>query len=283
MKKNKLRYRVPRASNLIDLKRLLLNLQEKQQLKELLDNNKFKKESYLIEYIKLFKLLGLIDESYHHFLLTEKGKDVKFEVSNEDILTKKDKDILKNCFNKLEIVSTFLENIYDFNINQENYPFGVCLTKEEIKKRYLSYRDVSESVAERESRFIYNWLVDLDVIESLSILSEKNKNFHLCYHIIGNDVAFELFGKKIKLTIFLIMKERKKRDWIEIPEVRNSFCNNNSISKEQFNNLFIEYIKKHPLVLQLSTGSLLRKEVEKDGIEINNKLYFYVKLTRGIL
>lgn len=272
--------RVPRASNLVDFKLLLINSQDKQEVKELLSFEKFKKENYLEEYLKLLKLLGLINETRNYFLLTNKGKNVKFKLSKTPELNECDKETLKEEFLQIETVKIFLKNVFNFDVTKKNYHIEECLSKEDIKKRYLSYRKVSETVVERESRIIYNWLLDLGVIESLRILRDKNNGLNVCYHIVGNVLDFDDFSKRIKLTIF---KARTKSDWIEIPKVRNLFCINNSISKNQFNKFFIEYVNKYPFDLQLSTGSLLRKEVETEGIDINNKLYFYIKLsTRGI-
>ena len=284
VKFQKIGQRVPRASNLVDLKLLLLNFKEKQELKDLQNFDKFKKESYLVEYLKLLKLIGLIIDYKYYLSLTENGKEIKNIISSEDILTERDKEILKKEFLHLEIVARFLKNVFDFDIIKKYHTVERCLSKDDIKEKYLTYRKISESVAERESRLIYNWLLDLSVIESLRIIHNGNKRLSFCYHIIGNDLHFDEFNKKIKLTIFKAMKDtRKKSEWIEIPKVRNLFCIENSISKEQFDKHFIEYITKYPFKIQLSTGSLLRKEVETEGIEINNKLYFYVKLIRGII
>ncbi|MCX9083297.1 MAG: hypothetical protein OIN87_00685 [Candidatus Methanoperedens sp.] len=272
----KLNLRVPRASNLLDFKLLLINSQDKQDVKELLSFEKFKKENYLEEYLKLLKILGLIYENRKFFLLTNKGNNIKYKLSGTLELTESDKDVLKEEFLQMEIVKTFLKDVFNFDATKKIYPIEECLSKEDIKKRYLLYRKVSESVADRESRVIYNWLLNLGIIESLRIIDNKNNGFNVCYHLIGKDFDFDNFSKIIKLTIF---KARSKSDWIEVPKVRNLFCLHNNISKKQFNKFFIEYVNKYPSDFQLSTGSLLRKEVENEGLEINNKLYFYIKLT----
>ncbi|MGB8218363.1 MAG: hypothetical protein WCE94_13775 [Candidatus Methanoperedens sp.] len=277
---HKINLRIPRASNLVDLKLLLINSQEKQKISELLSIEKFKKENYLEEYLKLLRLLGFIQEDKYLFLLTNKGKDIKFKISKTSELTEDDKKILKEEFSQLDIVKIFLKNVFYFDVHKNNFPNEECLTKEDIKGRYLKYRELNDAVAERESRIIYNWLLGLELIEPLQILDNKNKGFNVCYHIIGKDLDFDEFSKKIKSTIFNALKDnRQKSEWVEIPKVGNLFCIQNNISKKQFKKFFIEYVIKNPLNLQLSTGSLLRKEVEIEGIEMNNKLYFYVKLT----
>jgi hypothetical protein len=277
---HKINLRIPRASNLVDLKLLLISSQEKQKISELLSIEKFKKENYLEEYLKLLRLLGFIQENKYLFLLTNKGKDIKFKISKTSELTEDDKKVLREEFSHLDIVKIFLRNVFYFDELKKNYPNEECLTKEDIKERYLKYRELNDAVAERESRIIYNWLLGLEVIEPLQILDNKNKGFNVCYHMIGRDLDFDEFSKKIKSTIFNALKDnRQKSEWIEIPKVGNLFCIQNNISKKQFKKFFIEYVIKNPFNLQLSTGSLLRKEVEVEGIEMNNKLYFYVKLT----
>lgn len=269
--------RVPRASNLVDLKCLLKKFQDKPNRKKLLNFDKLKKASHLIEYFKLLKLLNLIYEDRYFFTLTQRGKYIKHNISDSDKLTEQDVQILKEDFLKMEIVKLFFKNVFHFDISKNVLPNFDCLSKDEIKKRYLSYRKISESVAARESRYIYNWLLDLETIEPLYNF-KKYEVSNVCYHIIGKDLDLNEFSKKIKIAIF--KANIMKSDWIEIPVVRNLFCIRNNISKEQFNKLFIEYIDKNPFDFQLSTGSLLRKEVEKEGVQINRKIYFYVKLTR---
>ena len=280
---HKINLRAPRASNLVDLKYLLINSQEKQEIQELLKIEKFKKENYLQEYIKLLSLLGFIYEDKYFFLLTNKGKSIKLKISKTDVLTDNDKEILKTDFLQLDTVRLFLKNIFHFDANKKSYPNDECLTKQDIKERYLKYRKVNDAVADRESRIIYNWLSGLGIIEPLHILDSKNKGFNVCYHIVGQNLNFDDFSKKIKLvTLEAVIDSRQKSEWIEIPTVRNLFCTQNNISKNQFNNFFIEYVNKYPSVFQLSTANFLRKEVENEALEIRNKLYFYIKLTRSI-
>jgi len=65
---HKINLRIPRASNLVDLKLLLISSQEKQKKSELLSIEKFKKENYLEEYLKLLRLRPFILFSLTDFI-----------------------------------------------------------------------------------------------------------------------------------------------------------------------------------------------------------------------
>lgn len=280
---NKSNLRVPRASNLTDLKNLISTSQEKQYVDELLNLDKSKKKTHLIEYLKLLEILDLIKQHDSLFVVTKKGRDIKSNLSKTESLNQNDIEILKNIFLKLEIVKTFLVNVFNFDATTMNYPTEKCLSKEEIYERYLLYREVSVGVAERESRIIYNWLLNLETIGSFKNISDDNRESTVCYSIVGKHMGFDEFSKKIKSSTFKAMKNsRQKSAWVEIPKVRNLFCIQNNILKSRFDELFVKYVIKNPFSFQLGTGSFLRKEVENEGIYFKDKLYFYIKLTMGV-
>lgn len=280
---NKANLRVPRASNLTYLKNLISISQEKQYVDELLNLDKSKKKTYLIEYLKLLDILGLIKQHKSLFVVTKKGMDLRASLSKTDSLDQNEIKIFKNVFLKLEIVKTFLINVFNFDVTTMKYPSGECLSKEDINERYLLYRKVSISVAERESRIIYNWLLNLETIESFKNISGNNRGSTVCYSIVGRHMGFDEFSKKIKSSTFKAIKNsRQKSNWVEIPKVRNLFCIQNNILKSRFDELFVEYVTKNQFSFQLGTGSFLRKEVENEGIYVKDKLYFYIKLTMGV-
>lgn len=280
---NKSNFRVPRASNLVILKELVINLKENQKIDDLLNISKISKETHLGEYVQLILILGWMYKDNLSLLLTNEGKRVKKLLSDETSLTDNDKNIMKDAFFELELVKKFMCLVFSFNVLKKNMINTECLSKEQIISKYLVYRNVSRSVAERESRTIYNWLLDLDVLESLRILDYNKESFRVRYHIIGRNVTLSEFSKEIKVKVLNALSGKlSKLDWIEIPRVRYLFCIEKGISKNQFNKLFMTYIKENPNHFQLSTGSLLRKEVENEGIIINEKYYFYVRLIRSV-
>ena len=89
----------------------------------------------------------------------------------------------------------------------------------------------------------------------------------------------------IKPFYFKIVKNLQKQNelsniiWIDFPTLRNNFCIKFNISKEQFDVLFKDYFNKNANAFQLASGQYLRTEVKNEGIEINNRWIYYVRLT----
>ncbi len=272
--------RVPRAASLLNLKKIMLYLKDEITINELMAICEIGKRSYFLEYLKLLDILGWAHYKNDFIISTSEGEVIKSKLSKTEFITDNDCQIIRREFLKLGFIRKFMLVVFNFDITNRRLSSGVCLTKDEITKKYLEYRKVSQSVVERESRLIYNWLLGLKVLETLPII-DKYKDDKVCYHVIGAEVSFEKFTKRIKPTVFrAINGKRKPSEWVEIPKVRNLFCIENDISKSQFDKLFLAYIKKYPETFQLSTATTIRPEVEREGIKSNNSIiYFYVKLS----
>lgn len=272
--------RVPRAASISILKKIMLHLRDEITINELMAISKIDKRSYFLEYLKLLNILRWAHYKNELVVLTSEGKVIKSKLSKTEFISNNDCQIIRRNFLKLVFIRKFMLAVFKLDIVNQGLSSGVCLTKGEITKKYLEYRKVSQSVAERESRLIYNWLLGLKVLETLPII-DKYRDDKVCYHVIGAEVSFEKFTKRIKPTVFMAINgKRKPSEWVEIPKVRTLFCIENGISKSQFDKLFLAYIKKYPETFQLSTATTIRPEVEREGIKSNNSIiYFYVKLS----
>ena len=223
--------RVPRAASISILKKIMLYLKDKIKINELMAICEIDKRSYFLEYLKLLDILGLVHYKNDLVILTSEGKVIKSKLSETKFISDNDCQIMKSEFLKLGFIRKFMLVVFNFDITNQRLSSGVCLTKDEITNKYLEYRKVSQSVAERESRLIYNWLLGLKVLETLPII-DKYKDNKVCYHVIGAEVSFEKFTNRIKPTVFrAINGKRKPSEWVEIPKVRNLFCIENNISK----------------------------------------------------
>lgn len=271
--------RIPRATNLLLLKKILNHLNDQNDLEDIYKSLKFESMIYLNEYILLLDMLRCIKKKNSSISLTNKGMEIKSKIDDKDKLTDNDKKIFRRDFLNLYPVKLFIKNVFNNHTLNEFIKNDICLTKEEIERKYQLYRKVNEITVSRESRIIYNWLLDLDVLESLKFIDFKKNDYKVCYHPIGREMDIKLFSKEIKIWFSKFsIRHEKKSDWFEIPTIRNHFCMQYNISKKQFDELFIDYIKTNPSVFQLSTGSSIRTEVEKEGIKINDKILFYVRL-----
>jgi len=271
--------RVPRVSNIAELKNLLLIIENNTSLNEILQSSRIKTKISLREYLKLCSLLNWIVSEGKIINLTQNGAWIKSNFSGDDGI-ESDKKILRQNFLQLSLVKIFLQNVFENNNNETN-KCPVCLTKDEIESRYLKYRKISEIVVKRESRFIYNWLLDLDIIEALPVLAGLNNSVKVCYHMIGKQMTYEEYSQLIISESFLsqVFGSNKPVDWIEIPTIRNKFCIRYCISIDLFNTYLKNFLITHPNDFQLSRGTELRNEVKKESLEINDKLFFYIRPT----
>ncbi|GCC09991.1 hypothetical protein IPdc08_00009 [archaeon] len=274
--------RVPRAPNLNNLKLLLSKVNKKQRIYDLMEISEFNKRSYLDEYIELLVVLGWVLKHENVLILTERGEEIKNKLDINTHILNSDVDLIRTDFMNIRFIDLFIKNIYNIDFSN-NKLSQECLVKEEIIKRYNSYRDVSKSVAERESRTIYNWLLNLEVLGSLKSLSSKKERGYVCYYFCSKKISFNEFSKKIKLAVFKALNGGgKKSEWVEIPKVRNLFCVENNISKSEFDGHLLKYNRENPKSFQLSPATFLRKEVENEGIKDKSKYYFYIRLIREI-
>lgn len=271
--------RVPRASNFNKLKKLFLTIDGYKNIDQIfLSTALFKSKSHFAEYYKLLILLDWIIKFESKFLISNKGSEIKAKLSQVSELNDSDLEIFKNEFLKLFSVKTFLKNIFNYDLSNELPDNAFCLKKGEIEMLYNNYRGLSTSVVERESRVIYNWLTTLNIIESLNIYDKNYRE--VCYHLTINKLSKMRFPSTLRNIYFKILEDYKIRtEWIDIPVLRNKMCIENFISKQNFNDLLINYIQTNSNEIQISTGSYIRKEVENEGLNIKNKTYFYLKFT----
>lgn len=271
--------RIPRATNLLLLKKILNHLNNQNDLEDIYKSFKFESMVYLNEYVLLLDMLQYVKKNNSSINPTNKGLIIKSKIDGDDELTENDKKIFRKDFLDLYPVKLFIKNIFDYHIINESIKNDICLTKEQIEKKYQSYRKVNEITASRESRIIYNWLLELDVLESLKLDDLKRNEHKVCYHLIGRKVDLNLFSKEIRPCFYKFsVRFKQKSDWVEIPIIRNHFCIQYNISKKQFDELFKDYIKANPFAFQLSPGSSIRTEVDNESINIDGKNYFYVRL-----
>jgi hypothetical protein len=245
----------------------MLHSRDEITINELMAICKIGKRSYFLEYLKLLDILGWAHYKNNLIIFTSEEEVIKSKLSKTEYISDNDCQIMRREFLKLGFIRKFMLVVFNFDITNQRSSSGVCLTKDEITKKYLEYRKVSQSVAERESR-------------TLPII-DKYKDDKVCYHVISAEVSFGKFTNRIKPTVSrAINGKRKSSEWVEIPKVRNLFCIENDISKSQFDKLFLAYTKKYPETFQLSTATAIRPEVEREGIILNNGIiYFYVKLS----
>ena len=269
--------RVPRATNLVKLKKLLLAIEGETKVNLLLPNSNFSK-IHFFEYLNLLKLLGWISFNNNFIILTMRGQKVQQKLnknSDSDTLTDDDIGIFKKDFLRLNLVKNFLHNIFDADLSSGSYS-QVAITKKDIEQKYAIYRNLSDAVAGRESRLIYNWLSNLGVIESLPYIYNYG-HYILVYHLVGKEINPSFFNKIFPPFLNKLFENYKfPSHWIEIPLVRADFCIENNISKKQFDDLLIMYIEEGYDKVQLSTATSIRPEVEKEGLKMNNKIYFYI-------
>jgi len=278
--------RVPRAYNIDDLTTIFKNIDDNQKFDNFVVSVNFYKISVLREYLNLLLQLKWIVLNYNRIKFTERGNDIRDALRINSNLTNDTKNEILKDFLSLDYVKKFLKEIFDFE-DSAILLKGKCLTIPEMEAKYQSYRNISKTVANREARTIYNWLNYFEILESLAFVDDKKNCMNVCYHIITNELSFEEFAKQIVIAYLKISNMNMKAgnlldvEWINIPTIRKFFCSQFYISKEKFDSFFKQYVEKYPGKFQLATGSLLRKEVERERIEINNRLIFYLRLTEG--
>jgi len=283
---SKYRLRVPRAYNIHELKKIVCGLEETQKIDDLIQKIEFLKTTHFNEYIMLLQQLGWITKKNDILRLTCRGKIIQ-EISNKsDKLSDDEKSEYLKDFFSLDFVKKFMINVFEYDEKLLNNS-KKCLTIPEIEEKYHSYRSIGKQASDRESRIIYNWLSALGLLESINFIDIKNNSINVCYHLVKNNISFEEFVKKIKIAYIKISNSNLQKgdllevEWINLPTIRRFFCSNFNVSKEVFDANFKKFVEKYPNLLQLASGSLLRKEVEREGIEINNRIIFYVRLTEG--
>jgi hypothetical protein len=284
--KSKIRVRVPRAYNISALKIIINALIDIQEIDDLISKLDFLKTTHFNEYLILLQRLGWVTKKTHILRLTARGKEIKNNFKNSKELSDSEKKEYLKDFLLLDFVKNFIVNVFDYD-GEIKVSSTKCLTISEMEDKYQAYRQIGKQASDREARVIYNWLSTLGLLESINFIDTKKSAINVCYHLVKNQLTFEEFSKLIRIVYIKISNSNLQNgnllevEWINIPTIRRLFCSNYNISTDVFNEYFKKFVEKNSSVFQLASGSLLRNEVEREGIEINNRIIFYIRLTEG--
>jgi hypothetical protein len=272
--------RIPRAPNLEILKEIVIKSSDNEILTDIQKEHGFSKKSFLDEYVKFLKILGWIHPTKGNLLFSEKGKEIKQNLELRPDFSQEDIEIIRAEILKLPRIKNFLHGILNFEnekINERNK----CYLLEDIYVKYNAYRKISKSACNREARLIVNWLLQLNMLESLPSFNSNFSEMKLCYHMIGNQMSYQDFQKIISNKEFFqkIQNEYQKRsNWIEIPILRKCICVQFNLSRKQFDDNLKLFIKTHPNFFNLSKSTIIRTEVVSEGLKYGTDIYFYIRI-----
>lgn len=266
--------RVPRAPKLNSLKNLFLSLDRNITKKKDFYTKASKiigsdGKTYIEEYLRLLSLFNLIVNKKDFIDLTPKGNKLisKFEPKNE--LTDNDKKIILDLLSELSIIQKFLLNVFSYDIKKDYLKDNLSLSDDEIYLKYHEYRQTkSKKNTDREARYIFNWLQQIDLLCHDLFIGK--------FYLTVREMDFPLFNYEIKKIYTTI--RNKKTGWVEIPVLRYYFCSKFNIHPDLFNKLLIETAKDHFDTISLEKGSASREEVKREGLNMNQNIYFYIKM-----
>lgn len=266
--------RVPRAPNLTSLKSLFLSIDRHIIQKQDIYTKAAKvigsdAKTYVEEYLRLLSLFNLIVNKKDFVELTDKGKKLmgKFDTKNE--LTSNDKKIIIDLLSKLPIIQKFLLSVFGYDIKNNYLNENLTLSDNEIYLKYYEYRQTkSKKNTDREARYIFNWLQQVDLLYHDLFIGE--------FYLTVREMNLPLFNNELKKLYSSI--KNKKTNWIEIPVLRYYFCSKFNIHPDLFNKLLVDSIKYNINDISLEKGSLSREEVKREGLNMNKNIYFYIKM-----
>lgn len=266
--------RVPRAPNLTSLKSLFLSIDRHIIQKQDIYTKAAKvigsdAKTYVEEYLRLLSLFNLIVNKKDFVELTDKGKKLmgKFDTKNE--LTSNDKKIIIDLLSKLPIIQKFLLSVFGYDIKNNYLKENLTLSDNEIYLKYYEYRQTkSKKNTDREARYIFNWLQQVDLLYHDLFIGE--------FYLTVREMDLPLFNNELKKLYSSI--KNKKTNWIEIPVLRYYFCSKFNIHPDLFNKLLVDSIKYNINDISLEKGSLSREEVKREGLNMNKNIYFYIKM-----